>query len=106
MTRNMQFFSIGEVEKITGIKAHVLRYWEEKVCLLQPQKDTSGRRIYSNRDIDFIFKLDYLINKQKYTVEGAANELLNKAINMKEEYATISEIRGELLSIYKLLKRG
>ncbi|MDE5613799.1 MAG: MerR family transcriptional regulator, partial [Treponemataceae bacterium] len=27
----MATFSIGDVEKITGIKAHILRYWESVI---------------------------------------------------------------------------
>lgn len=102
----MHGFSIGEVEKITGIKAHVLRYWEENVPLLQPQKDSSGRRVYTKRDMDFIFKLDYLINKKKYTLEGASKELLHQADLSNEKPVIISEIRSSLLDIYEIIKRS
>ena len=55
----MASFSIGEVEELTGIKSHVLRYWEEIIPSLSPQKDFSGRRIYSSRDLQIIFRLKY-----------------------------------------------
>ncbi|AGT45041.1 MerR family transcriptional regulator [Treponema pedis] len=100
----MEGFSIGEVEKLTGIKAHILRYWEEAVPLLQVQKDLNGRRVYSKRDLDFIFKLDYLINKKKYTLEGAGKELLNQAAFASKEAAAVSQLRSELLNIYKIIK--
>ncbi len=99
------YFSIGEVEKITGIKVHILRYWEDNVPLLQPQKDTNGRRIYSKRDLDVIFKLDYLVNKKKYTLEGASKELLNQAAFASAESAAVSKLRDELLMIYEIVKR-
>lgn len=35
----MARYSIGEIEKLTGIKPHVLRYWEEVIPSLTPQKD-------------------------------------------------------------------
>ncbi|MCL6371283.1 MerR family transcriptional regulator, partial [Pectobacterium polaris] len=38
----MNGFSIGEVEKITGIKSHTLRYWEDNIPVLQPKKDLGG----------------------------------------------------------------
>ena len=50
----MATFSIGEIEKLTGIKAHILRYWEEVVPSLSPQKDLGGRRTYSQRDVQII----------------------------------------------------
>ena len=35
----MASYSIGEMEELTGIKAHVLRYWEEVIPSLAPKKD-------------------------------------------------------------------
>ena len=58
-------YSIGEVEELTGIKAHVLRYWEEVIPGFAPQKDMGGRRTYTQREIEMIFRLKYLINETK-----------------------------------------
>ena len=41
----MASYSIGEMEELTGIKAHVLRYWEEVIPSLAPKKDLGGRRV-------------------------------------------------------------
>ena len=63
----MANFSIGEVEDLTGIKSHILRYWEEVIPSLAPKKDIGGRRSYSARDLQTIFRLKYLIQeKNKY----------------------------------------
>ncbi len=43
--------SIGDVAKQFGVSAHTLRYYE-KIGLLPPvSKDSSGRRVYTRRDI-------------------------------------------------------
>jgi DNA-binding transcriptional MerR regulator len=34
-----EFFSIGEVCELTGLKAHVLRYWESQFKFLNPAKN-------------------------------------------------------------------
>ena len=65
----MATFSIGEIEKLTGIKAHILRYWEEVVPSLSPQKDLGGRRTYSQRDVQIILRLKHLIQEKKFTIE-------------------------------------
>ena len=83
-------FSIGEVEKITGIKAHVLRYWEHALPFLRPQKDEQGRRLYTDHHLDLIFRMKYLIEVRKFTLEGAGRQL--------------SGIRSELLDMYRLLQ--
>lgn len=97
--------SIGEVEKLTGIKQHILRYWEDNIPLLSPEKDENGRRVYMQRDLDFVFRLKYLINERKFTVEGASQELLNEIQNEKttEVTAYISKMRNELLQIYAII---
>ena len=100
----MKGFSIGEVEKITGIKSHTLRYWEENVPILQPKKDLGGRRIYSSHDLGIIYRLDYLINKKKYTVEGAADEIINQSAAQGSLTAKISELRDQLLDIYGIIR--
>ena len=107
----MASFSIGEVEELTGIKSHVLRYWEEIIPSLSPQKDFSGRRIYSSRDLQIIFRLKYLIQEKKFTIEGARNQLIEDAGNLAEQNNSsdfvlqINEIRGELLETYLLVKK-
>jgi len=34
-----EFFSIGEVCELTGLKPHVLRYWESQFRFLSPAKN-------------------------------------------------------------------
>lgn len=99
--------SIGEVERLTGIKQHILRYWEENIPLLSPKKDEYGRRVYNQRDLDFVFRLKYLISEKKFTVEGASQELLREVQSEKttETTSIISKIRNELLNIYSILNK-
>lgn len=107
----MASFSIGEVEELTGIKSHVLRYWEEVIPSLAPKKDIGGRRSYSSRDLQIIFRLKYLIQEKKFTIEGARNQLIEDAGNLAEQNNSsdlilqINEIRGELLETYLLVKK-
>lgn len=101
----MADFSIGEVEALTGVKAHVLRYWEEIVPSLSPQKDIGGRRAYSSRDVQVIFRLKYLIQEKKFTIEGARNHLILEADTTPrtaDMLQQINELRGDILSLYKI----
>ena len=54
-------FSIGEVEELSGVKAHILRYWEEVIPGFAPQKDIGGRRTYTQRELEIIMRLKFLI---------------------------------------------
>ena len=99
-------FSIGEVEKITGIKAHVLRYWEQTQPFLRPQKDEQGRRLYTDHHLDLIFRMTYLIEVRKFTLEGAGQQLLADLSDKggSSRITELSGIRSELLDMYRLLQ--
>lgn len=101
-------YSIGEAEELTGIKSHILRYWEEVIPGFAPKKDLGGRRIYTERDIDLILRLKYLINERKFTIEGARNEILRETMNYDskaEVLDSIRQIRSELSQMYMIIRK-
>lgn len=73
------FRTIGEVSEALGIKAHVLRYWEQQFSLLKPLKRSGGRRLYRPSDIDMVQAIDQLVNEEGYTLKGAEAVLRSNA---------------------------
>lgn len=69
------YYSIGEVAELTALKPYVLRYWETEFPALKPTKNRAGNRIYKDKDIKVLFHIKYLLYDQKYTIEGARNQL-------------------------------
>lgn len=63
--------TIGEVSTALAIKPHVLRYWEEQFPQLKPLKRAGGRRLYRPEDVALIERIDWLVNRQGYTLRGA-----------------------------------
>ena len=101
-------YSIGEAEELTGIKSHILCYWEEVIPGFAPKKDLGGRRIYTERDIDLILRLKYLINERKFTIEGARDEILRETMNYDskaEVLDSIRQIRSELSQMYMIIRK-
>ncbi|RKY89387.1 MerR family transcriptional regulator [candidate division KSB1 bacterium] len=100
------YYSISEVSRITGLKQHVLRYWETEFPGLKPTKNRAGNRIYRERDIKYLRRIKDLLYNQKYTIEGARRklkeeeELDKKKGNIKEK---IKEIRKELKDVLDIL---
>jgi DNA-binding transcriptional MerR regulator len=70
-----EFFSIGEVCELTGLKPHVLRYWESQFRFLNPAKTRSGNRAYQRREIELIMLVKHLLYTEKYTIEGARQKV-------------------------------
>ncbi len=46
------YYSIGEVCDLTGLKPHVLRYWETQFDILRPTKNRAGNRVFRPKDIE------------------------------------------------------
>ena len=63
--------TIGEVAKATGIKPHVLRYWEQQFPTLRPLTRSGGRRYYRPEDIELVERIERLVNREGYTLKGA-----------------------------------
>ncbi|HAD75775.1 MAG TPA: MerR family transcriptional regulator [Gemmatimonadetes bacterium] len=71
------YYSIGEVCDLTGLKAHVLRYWETQFELLRPTKNRAGNRVFRPKDIELILLMKHLLYEKKFTIDGARQRLLD-----------------------------
>lgn len=103
-------YGIGEVEGILGVRAHVIRYWEKEIPLIQPQKNKfNGRMRYSQKDIQLLLRLKYLLYDKKFTVDGAREqlytELSGRNPHEQELRSAIASLRSDLLDIYFLNRR-
>lgn len=65
------YYSISEASKITDLEQYILRYWETEFEQLRPSKNRAGNRIYTNKDIQLIFRIKKLLREEKYTIDSA-----------------------------------
>ncbi len=70
-----EYFSIGEVCELAGLKPHVLRYWETQFKEISPSKNRAGNRVYRAREIKIIELVKHLLYDEKYTIDGARRKL-------------------------------
>jgi DNA-binding transcriptional MerR regulator len=102
-------YGIGEVEDVLGVKAHVIRYWEKEIPLVQPKKNKfNGRMRYSQKDIQLLLRLKHLLYDKKFTVDGAREQLyLELSGDLREQKlrSEIASLRSDLLDIYFLNRR-
>lgn len=106
-----EYYSIGEVCDLVGLKPHVLRYWETQFPALAPAKNRSGNRVYLRREIELIFLVKELLYQEKYTIEGARQRLIQlrregelprtamKAVDRE----LIGEVRRDLRRVLEIL---
>jgi DNA-binding transcriptional MerR regulator len=69
------YYTISEVAEMTGVKAHVLRYWETEFPSLRPKKNRAGNRNYRPRDIKAILVIRDLLYREGFTISGARKKL-------------------------------
>ncbi|MEQ9591831.1 MAG: MerR family transcriptional regulator [Cyclobacteriaceae bacterium] len=55
-------YSIKELEKLSGIKAHTIRIWEKRHRLVEPQRTATNIRFYSDDDLKKIINVSLLNN--------------------------------------------
>ena len=70
-----RYYRIGEVSRLTAVKAHVLRYWESEFRWMAPAKSRSQQRLYRHRDIEVILLLKRLLHEERFTIAGARKRL-------------------------------
>ena len=110
-----EYYSISEVCKITGLKSHVLRYWESQFKILSPTKNRAGNRAYRKKDIQVVQLIKHLLYNEKYTIEGAIKKLkllkdmgpdIGEALPKEEKNRQLlKKIRRELAELKALLSQ-
>ena len=69
------YYSVSEVSELTGLKAHVLRYWETQFDVISPSKNRGGTRVYQAEEIERILLVKQLLYERRFTIEGARQKL-------------------------------
>ncbi|MCC6475749.1 MerR family transcriptional regulator [bacterium] len=87
---------IGEVVERTGIPDHILRYWENEFPQLRPKRGRGGNRLYTERDIELVLRIQDLIQNKKFTIAGA-----RKQLELSFDGAAVEESNGDVLELVK-----
>ncbi len=85
LQKTKYYYTMREVCNILDVKAHVLRFWETQFPQLNPQRKKGSNRRYTQKDIQLLKKIQYLLYEKKFTIKGAKKALRNvEDISTKE----------------------
>jgi DNA-binding transcriptional MerR regulator len=84
-------YSIKDLEKLSGIKAHTLRVWEQRYDIINPKRTKTNIRYYLDEDLKFILNIA-LLNKNGIKISKIAQMSREE---IAEKVAAISEINFE-----------
>ncbi|HUX14055.1 MAG TPA: MerR family transcriptional regulator [Spirochaetia bacterium] len=96
----MDGLSIGEVCSLLQVKPHIVRYWEQEIDLLSPKKELSGRRSYSDHDVQILSRVKYLVQERRFTLEGARERIF------AELSGTAGERNAERKAVLEQVRHG
>jgi DNA-binding transcriptional MerR regulator len=83
------FYRIGEVSRMTGLKPFVLRYWETEFPMLEPVKSASGHRLYRAEDVDMVRKIKRLLYDEGFTIAGARRHVRDPNAALEPQRASV-----------------
>ena len=100
-------YSIKELEKLSGIKSHTLRIWEQRYNLLSPKRTDTNIRFYEDEDVrkllqvQVLQELGYKISKIVAMSKAERNEILTVSKNNE-----LSVEETDLIYVNKLIESG
>lgn len=87
----MVVYSIKDLEKLSGVKAHTLRIWEKRYGIINPKRTETNIRYYLDEDLKHVLNIA-LLNKQGHKISKIA-QMCNETIMKK--VAEISDVDEE-----------
>lgn len=89
----MAEYSIKDLEKLSGIKAHTIRIWEKRYGIVQPARTDTNRRIYSDHELRKLINIAFL-NRNGFKISRIASMSL-KEIEENVSFLTHDNSRAD-----------
>lgn len=87
----MAIYSIKDLEKLSGIKAHTIRIWEQRYRIIEPGRTQTNIRYYTDQNLKLLLNIA-LLNKNGVKISKIARMSNDEIL---EKVAAISEINFE-----------
>lgn len=106
---NKKFYTLSQVSRQTNIKIHTLKYWCREFNF-SLTKNSSGRKIFSQKDIDKVLLIKHLRQQEKLTLNGIKRRLKEmKDLPISKQGGKYRQkilwIQKELLAVKNLLQQ-
>lgn len=100
-------YYIQQVSDVTGLSKQVIRKWEERYELVQPERLVNGYRVYSQKDVNALLKVKSL-SEQGYSIKQAVMIVKedNKTIDLSIEQEPNPHYEEMNDYVFQLLEKG
>lgn len=102
----MARYSIKDLEKISGIKAHTIRMWERRYNIIEPKRTDTNIRYYSDTDLKCLLNISILNqNGIKISHIASLNDQQIKSrvldLSLNNRYSNV-QIENLMISMFEL----
>ncbi|MEE4214573.1 MAG: MerR family transcriptional regulator [Bacteroidales bacterium] len=80
-------YTIKDLERLSGIKAHTIRIWEKRYGVISPGRTTTNRRRYSDDDLRKLINIS-ILNRSGFKISRIASMSIKE---MEEKVSLISK---------------
>jgi DNA-binding transcriptional MerR regulator len=86
-------YSIRDLAKLSGIKAHTIRIWEQRYSIIEPKRTASNIRYYNDSDLKFLMNIAFLnrkgirISKIAKMTQGEIRDEVGKLSSTEAEHS-------------------
>ena len=88
----MAIYSINDLEKLSGIKSHTIRIWEQRYGILHPKRTDTNIRFYEDDDLQKLLNVA-LLNRHGFRISKIAE--MSKE-DMTEQVSTVSNFKFDI----------
>ncbi len=102
----MLSYTINDIEKLSGVKAHTIRIWEKRYNIIPNRRSDSNIRFYHEDDLQHILNIAHL-NKRGIKISKIATMTSDQIKQKIADYCDVdvifeNQIDGLMLSMFEL----
>jgi len=90
--QKMAIYSISDLEKLSGIKSHTIRIWEQRYGILRPKRTGTNIRFYEDDDLQRLLNVA-LLNRHGFRISKIAE--MSKE-DMAEQVSSVSNFKFDI----------
>ncbi|TDN99082.1 MerR family transcriptional regulator [Sunxiuqinia elliptica] len=96
----MNYYTIKDLETLSGIKAHTIRIWEKRYGLLEPLRTTTNIRYYSDEELRKLLNVSMLV-KHGYKISKVSvfedKQIQQEVLKLNEKSLSSEGIIDQLI---------
>ncbi len=92
----MAIYSIKDLEKLSGIKAHTIRIWEQRYKIIHPKRTQTNIRYYEDDDLKLLLNVA-LLNRHGHKISRIAQMEKNELAEKVAEISSVNDLSGTQL---------